>query len=84
MEYEVKKLIADGDRILTEGGEYICSVSMTIKAKALLDNEGWDKESESWLRYKNRTNEDRNNEDLKREAFVHDLVTSYNIAMNAD
>jgi hypothetical protein len=84
MEYEVKKLVADGDRIVTADGEYIGSVSMTLEAKALLDDDGWDKGNESWLDYRNRTEQMRENETLKRQAFVHDLVTAYNFVMKAD
>jgi len=82
MEYEEKKLVSDGDRITTVDGEFICSVSITIEAKALLYNKGWDKGNESWFNYRNRTKEARENEKLKRKAFAHDLVTSYNSAMN--
>ena len=78
MEYEIKKLTAKEDRIYAEDGEFICTVSMTREAKALLDNEGWDKEKESWLSYRERTAQERENEELKRHAFVHDLVTAYN------
>jgi len=74
MEYEVKKLISDGDRIFCEDGEYICTVSMTQKAKALLDNDGWDKEKESWLDYRDRTLRARDNEKQKRKALVYDYA----------
>jgi len=84
MEYEIKKLIADGDRILTTDGEYIGSVSITRRAKDLLGNNGWEKGKESWLDYRNRTDAERENEKLKRNAFVHDLVTSYNFMMKAE
>ena len=78
MEYEVKKLVADGDRIIAADGEYIGTVSMTLEAKALLDNVGWDRANESWLDYRNRTKQSREEEVKKRHAFVHDLVTAYN------
>lgn len=83
MEYKIKKLVADGDRILTDDGEYIGSVSMTQRAKDLLDNDGWKKGDESWIGYRNRTDAERENEKLKRKAFVHDLVTSYNFMMKS-
>lgn len=82
MDYEIKKLVADGDRILTVDGEYIATVSMTIAAKELLDNAGWEKGKESWIDYKKRTEQERENEKLKRFALVHDLVTAYNSALN--
>jgi len=80
MEYEIKKLTVDGDRIFAEDGEYICTVSMTQAAKALLDNDGWDKGKESWLAYRERTEKARADEKAKRAAFLHDLVTAYNAA----
>jgi hypothetical protein len=81
MKYTVKKLIADGDRIRATDGEYICSISMTAEAKALLDNEGWDKGKESWLDYRERTQRAREDEQEKRRTFSHDLVTAYNHMM---
>ena len=80
MDYERKKLVAKGDRILTEDGEYIASVSITMEAKALLNNEYWNQSNESWLNYQNRTKDAREAERLKRVALVEDLVNSYNNA----
>jgi NMD protein affecting ribosome stability and mRNA decay len=78
MDYELKKLVAKGDQIFAKDGEYIASVSITKKGKALLDNEGWEKGKESWLDYRKRTKDAREAEHLKRIAFVEDLVSSYN------
>lgn len=77
MEYEIKKLVAKDDRIYTMDGEYICTVSTTREAKALLKNIGM-KPTESWLTYRNRTAKQREDEHLKRVALVHDMVTAYN------
>jgi hypothetical protein len=82
MDYERKRLVADGDRILTEDGEYISTVSMTRKAKALLDNEGWKKGNESWIDYRNRTAQARENEEKKRIKFVEEIVAAYNYSID--
>jgi phosphodiesterase/alkaline phosphatase D-like protein len=80
MDYEVKKLITKGDRIYAEDGEYIGTVSITNKARDLLNNVGRD-EGESWIDYRNRTEQERKDEVVKRELLVHDLVTAYNKLM---
>ena len=82
MSYERKRLIANEDRIYAEDGEYIATVSMTREARALLDNDGWDKGNESWLDYRKRTEQARENEKQKRIKFVEELVNSYNYSID--
>ena len=72
------KLISKEDQVFTENGKYMFSVSMTDKAKELLDNEGWDENKESWLHYRNRTRLDREEEKHKTNQIARELVVCYN------
>ena len=54
--YEKCQLVAKKEQVYTADGKYMFSVSMTDRAKALLDNDGWEKGKESWLDYRQRTN----------------------------
>ena len=80
-QYEKKRLYVGGDdmtAIFADDGEYICSTSMTGRAKELLDNEGWDSNQESWIFYRQRTKNEREREIRKRRQFVQDIVDAYN------
>ena len=72
------KLLVDKNKVVTINGKYLFSVSMTDRAKELLDNEGWDKGNESWLAYRSRTKQERINEELNRDKIASDLVFAYN------
>lgn len=76
--------MAEGDRIFTEGGEYLCTLSMTRKAKALLDNEGWKEGEESWLEFRVRTERSRLSEHMKRVKLAKDVVDAYNRSLEGE
>jgi len=83
MDYGKKKLLyTDDARITTIDGKFICSVSMTDRAVELSDNVGWITGDESWLAYRNRTKQERVNEELKRVQIASDLVMAYNKTNN--
>jgi len=79
MDYEKKKLLyTDNSEIITIDGKYLCSLAMTDRAIELVNNADWDKTNESWLSYRNRTEQERINENLKRQELTKDLVIAYN------
>jgi len=61
-----KMLIAKEGRIYNNDRKFICSMPITDRGKELLNDEGWEKDNESWLNYRSRTKEERNDEELKR------------------
>lgn len=73
-----EKLLARKHQVYTVSGKYLFSVSMTDRESELLDNADWDKENESWLAYRNRTKQERINEDNKRCKLTSDIVSAYN------
>lgn len=77
MKYEIEKLISDSTMIETENGRYIGSVAMTKKALHLL-NDGGKSEDESWLSYRKRTANEREEEEMKRCQLAKDIVSAYN------
>lgn len=56
------------------------SVSMTERAKQLLDNDGWEKGKESWLDYRKRTEKEREIEQQKQYKLAADLAEFFNKA----
>jgi hypothetical protein len=76
--YEIKRLMADDTMIRAIDGEHICTLSMSTEQESLLHGHGWDKDNESWLAYRERTQKARDEEDKKRNELALDLVNSYN------
>jgi hypothetical protein len=78
--YEPCVLIARKEQVYTADGKFMFSVSMTDRAKALLDNDGWEKGKESWLDYRKRTEKERELEQQKRYKLAADLAEFFNKA----
>ena len=76
--YENCQLVAKKDLVYTADGKYMFSVSMTDRAKALLDNDGWEKGKESWLDYRQRTEAERELEKQKQYKLAADLADAFN------
>ena len=76
--YEKCQLVAKKDEVYTTGGKYLFSVSMTDRAKALLNNDGWEKGKESWLDYRQRTKVERELEKQKQYKLAADLAEAFN------
>jgi len=77
--YEPCVLIARKEQVYTAEGKFMFSVSMTERAKQLLDNDGWEK-GESWLDYRKRTEKERELEQQKQYKLAADLVEFFNKA----
>ena len=82
MEIIRKKLVAKKDQVFNIDGKYMYSISMTDKSKALLKNDGWEKCSESWLDYRNRTEGQRQAEEIIRFQIADEMATAYNEKFN--
>jgi len=83
MDYDKKQLVHSGNgQIVDIDGRYICSISCTDRYKALLDNEGWDRNEESWINYRRRTDGERKDESVKRDQLANDIVEAYNISIS--
>ena len=78
--YEPCVLVARKEQVYTADGKFMFSVSMTERAKQLLDNEGWEKGKESWLDYRKRTEKERELEQQKQYKFAADLAECFNKA----
>ena len=78
--YEKCVLVARKEQVYSADGKFMFSVSMTDRAKALLDNDGWEKGKESWLDYKERTEAEREIEKQKQYKFAADLAEFFNKA----
>lgn len=78
--YEPCVLVARKEQVYTAGGKFMFSVSMTDRAKELLDNDGWEKGKESWLYYRKRTEKERELEQQKQYKFAADLAEFFNKA----
>lgn len=76
--YEKCQLVAKKEQVYTADGKYMFSVSMTDRAKALLDNDGWEKGKESWLDYRQRTEAERELEKQKQYKLAADLADAFN------
>lgn len=76
--YDTTKLEARKEQVYTVDGKFMFAVSMTERAKDLLDNDGWEKGKESWLDYRNRTKAERELEEMKRYKLAADLVEMFN------
>ena len=76
--YEKCQLVAKKDEVYTTYGKYLFSVSMTDRAKALLNNDGWEKSKESWLDYRQRTKAERELEKQKQYKIAADLAEAFN------
>jgi len=76
--YEKCQLVAKKEQVYTADGKYMFSVSMTDRAKALLDNDGWEKGKESWLDYRQRTEAERELEKQKQYKLATDLADAFN------
>ena len=76
--YEKCQLVAKKEQVYTADGKYMFSVSMTDRAKALLDNDGWEKGKESWLNYRQRTEAERELEKQKQYKLAADLADAFN------
>lgn len=80
VKYEPCILVAKKDCVYTTDGKFMFSVSMTDRAKELLNNDGWEKDKESWCDYRNRTAAERDVEKQKQYKFAKDLVEFFNKA----
>lgn len=76
--YEICQLVAKKEQVYTTNGKYMFSVSMTDRAKSLLDNDGWEIRKESWLDYRQRTEAERELEKQKQYKFAADLADAFN------
>jgi hypothetical protein len=76
--YEKCQLVARKEQVYTADGKFMFSVSMTDRAKALLDNDGWEKGKESWLDYRQRTEAERELEKQKQYKLAFDLAEAFN------
>jgi len=76
--YEKCQLVAKKEQVYTADGKYMFSVSMTDRAKALLENEGWENGKESWLDYRQRTEAERELEKQKQYKLAADLAEAFN------
>lgn len=76
--YEIPILIAKGRKIYDKDMNHLFTVPMTFRAKELLNNEGWIKNNESWISYRQRTEKERCIEERKSEKFAKDLAEFYN------
>ena len=76
--YEKCQLVAKKEQVYTADGKYMFSISMTDRAKALLENEGWEKGKESWLDYRQRTEAERELEKQKQYKLAADLADAFN------
>ena len=76
--YDKCQLVAKKEQVYTADGKYMFSVSITDRAKALLDNDGWEKEKESWLDYRQRTESERELEKQKQYKLAADLADAFN------
>jgi len=65
-------------------GRFIFTAPMTDRAKEFNHNEGWKKSEESWLAYRNRTEKERIEEELKKQAFAEDVIRAYNAHYELD
>lgn len=73
-----EKLKAEKGTVRNTNGKYLFDVPMTERAKALIHDEGWDRGNESWLAYRDRTEQERADEELKRHQMAADLALAYN------
>lgn len=78
--YEPCVLVARKEQVYTADGKFMFSVSMTERAKQLLDNDGWEKGKESWLDYRKRTEKERELEKQKQYKLAADLAEFFNKA----
>ena len=75
---KIKLLYSEDGTVRDINGRFIFSAPLTERAVELNENDGWDKENESWLSYRNRTSKERVQESIKRVEFAKDLVMAYN------
>ena len=78
--YEPCVLVARKEQVYTADGKFMFSVSMTERAKQLLDNDEWEKGKESWIDYRKRTEKERELEQQKQYKFADDLAECFNKA----
>lgn len=78
--YEPCVLVAQKEQVYTTDGKFMFSVSMTERAKQLLDDDEWEKGKESWLDYRKRTKKEREIEQKKQYKFAADLAEFFNKA----
>jgi hypothetical protein len=76
--YEKCHLVARKGQVYTTDGKFMFSVSMTDRAIALLENDGWEKGKESWLDYRKRTEAERELEKQKQYKLAADLAETFN------
>lgn len=75
-------LIAKKNSIYDYYDRFMCSISMTERAKELLEDDGWERKKESWLDYRQRTAYEREVEQQKREQLAIDICQAYNEKFN--
>lgn len=74
---EREKLKSENERVYTESGCYLFTVSFTDKARSLINDEGRN-EGESWIDFRNRTKGEREQEQLIRENTAKEIADAYN------
>jgi hypothetical protein len=76
--YDECQLVARKENVYNTDGKFMFSVSMTDKAKGLVDNDGWEKGKESWLDYRKRTEAERELEKQKQYKLAAYLAEAFN------
>jgi hypothetical protein len=76
--YDTTKLEARKEQVYTVKGKFMLSISMTDRAKELLNDYGWEKGKESWIDYRHRTQAERDLEQLKQYKLAADLADAFN------
>jgi hypothetical protein len=71
-------LVARGDCVFSSQGKYLFSVSLTNRFVELLSQVDRDPSKESWLEYRERTEDEREIEKQKQYQMASDLVAAYN------
>ena len=72
------KLTANKGFIKDQDMWIVANVSMTPEIMRLIDHEGWNKDEESWLAYRERTAEAREAERVIQYQMAEDLANAYN------
>lgn len=77
-ENERVELVAKDGCIYTINGKPVAYVAKTQRLRDLCNNDGWERDKESWLSYRERTKKERESEAEKSNKLACDLVDAYN------
>ena len=72
------RLKAIQSKIMTENGNYVCTIEFTQRYVELINMEDWDKTRQSWLNYRKSIKEELELEKEKQYQMAADMVTAYN------